>query len=455
MGALASLLLAKGHRVSGSDLRQNHMTRQLKNSGAHIFLGHDAKHINHIDCIVYSSAIDDDNTELLAGRTMNIPLIQRAKLLAELMGEYVGITVAGTHGKTTTTSMICDVLEKGGLCPTTAIGGIINGMTVNANLGSGNYFVTEVDESDGSFLYFRPKYSVITNMDCEHMDYYHNWENVCKTYKKFILKTASDGMLFINGDDKVLVDLVRQSSRNYQTYGFSPQHDLTAQDLEFGYFYSTFSCVLRGKPLGRVHLMFPGQHNVANALATISVGLKLGLDFETIVNGLRTFRGVQRRFQRMGETNGILVVNDYAHHPTEIKATLETANLIKKNRIITIFQPHRYTRLKLLLKDFAESLKLSDHLIVTDIYAASERSIQGVTPDALLREMEKISKKPHIYQKREDIVNYVLNIAKAGDLVMTLGAGDITVVAEDIVQALKSQHVHNFGAEIEWIGRKI
>ncbi len=379
MGGLALLMLAKGYKVSGSDLKENQLTHQLKEQGATVFIGHDAEYIKGADFIVYSSAINASNPEFLAARTQNRPLLKRAQLLAQLMQGYTAITVAGAHGKTTTTSMISNLLVKAGLEPTSAVGGIVHSTSTNAWLGKGKYFVSEVDESDVSFLCFTPMYSVITNIDFEHLDYYSNWDNITKAYASFIAKTAPEGMIFAFGGDHRLIELLKASKRLYKTYGFMPDHDFYAQNVSFENFSSTFDCFAGTKNLGQITLNVPGRHNVLNALACVAVGVSLGIDFETIRTNLSEYRSVKRRFQLMGRVNNITVIDDYAHHPTEIQATLEAASAVPKKRLVVVFQPHRYSRLKHLFDDFAKSLTIADYKIITDFYASIESSKEGLS----------------------------------------------------------------------------
>ncbi len=450
MGALAALSLDKGYRVSGSDLRSNQVTQRLKARGADIFSGHAGLNIGEADCVVFSSAISDDNPELVEARRKQIPILQRATLLAELMEGYTGITVAGAHGKTTTTSMAAHLLEKAGLQPTIAIGGIVNETRSHAKLGKGEYFVTEVDESDGSFLCFRPHYSIITNIDLEHVDYYHNWQNVLDVYRTFIGQTREGGMILAYGDDELLLNMLKESGQIFKTYGFAAENNICATNIRFDHFDSRFNCVVDGVDLGGVLLRVPGRHNIANALACISLGLSLSIDFETVRENLKDYSGVQRRFQLKSRVDDIWIIDDYAHHPTEIKATLETARLFKRslkdtvavgetNGLITIFQPHRYSRVKGLLEDFAQSLVYSDQLIVTDIYAASEAPIEGITAQNLCKQIQALTDRSVCYIPKEKITDYLLSIVKPQDLVLTLGAGDITRIADDFVAALKKR----------------
>ena len=444
MSALAALVLDKGDKVSGSDLRANQITERLIKQGANIYLGHSPNNINNVTCVIYSSAIEKNNPELQEARKRKIPIMQRAQLLAELMEGHVAITVAGAHGKTTTSSMIAHVLVKAEFQPTTAIGGIVCGRSSHAQLGGGKYFVTEVDESDGSFLYFSPQYSVITNIDFEHVDHYQNWQSILDAYKKFIGQTTDDGIIFAYGDDERLLRLLETSKKLTRTYGFSSHNDIRAVNISFDQFQSQFRCVVDGKDLGQILLKIPGRHNVANALACISLSLYLSIDFNLICESLKGYEGVQRRFQLKGKVGDVWVIDDYAHHPTEIRAILDTAQLFKQSlakgsELITIFQPHRYSRVKVLIDDFVESLTRSDQMIITDIYAASEKPIEGITAQYLCQKVCALTNKPVRYLPREAIIDYLASATKPHDLVMTLGAGDITGIADDFVKGLKGR----------------
>jgi UDP-N-acetylmuramate--alanine ligase len=437
MGGLASLLLDQGFKVSGSDIKTNKITDTLKEKGAELFIGHSSQNVYGADFIVLSSAIDRNNVEWVEAQNKKISILQRAELLAKLMKGQIAITVAGAHGKTTTSSMIANALIQAELDPTTAIGGIINGHSSPARLGTGQYFVAEVDESDGSFLYFSPKYSVITNIDLEHIDLYSSWDDITKAYKKFINRTSKDGLILACGDDPRLLDLLRESGRNFKTYGLSLDNDIISSEMEIQDHGMSFCVTNNGENLGKVHLTIPGKHNAVNALACISLGLSLSIDFNIIRGSLEVYRGVQRRFQLKGKIDDIWLIDDYAHHPTEITATLDTAQCLNRNRIITVFQPHRYSRVQGLEQEFIRSLTGCDYLIITDIYAASESPIEGITAQRLSRKVQEITDKPVIYLTKEDIVEHLHEVMKPGDLVLTMGAGDINHVCEDIVESLK------------------
>jgi UDP-N-acetylmuramate--alanine ligase len=443
MGTLASLLMDQGHTVSGSDLKENEMTMGLRKRGAITFVGHRTGNVvKNADYVVYSSAVRVNNPELMESESRNIPVLRRAEVLAQLVNEQIGITIAGAHGKTTTTSMVSSLLINADLKPTTAIGGIINGQAAyNANLGAGKYFVAEVDESDGTFHYFNPHYSIITNMDFEHVDFYKNWEGITQAYAKFINGTHSGGCLIVCGEDKKLMDLVRPSKVRTVTYGLSDEQDVYAVRIATDGFQSSFSAHTRKGKLGDFQLNVPGRHNILNALACISLGLQLGISYDVMFKTLKSFTGVKRRFQLKGRVNDVMVIDDYGHHPTEIQATLNAARLFAPKRLITIFQPHRYSRTKFLLNEFVEHLSLTDELILTDIYAASEKITEGVGIEALLEKLQQKMGDKVIFLKKEDILKHLQDHVQPGDMVLFLGAGDIYHLSDELVKILNAVKV--------------
>src|SRR3989344_2049740 len=434
MGALAILLLKKGYQVSGSDLRENQMIQDLRKRGAHVTIGHAKENIAGADFVVFSSAVAPDNPELQQAREKKIPVMQRAQLLVELMQGQTAITVAGAHGKTTTTSMISNMLIKAGMQPTTAIGGMVPSGSADyqASLGEGKYFVAETDESDGSFLKFSPKYSVITNIDFEQVDYFRDWDGIRRAYARFIGRTARDGLLIACGDDGNLRGLLPQSPCLVRSYGFGPHNDITAQNVSLDASGARFDCLINGKPLGTIKLQVPGKHNVANAMACVALGLHLGIEWKVICASLGEYTSVQRRFQVKAKVGDIWVVDDYAHHPTEIKATLAAARQMGRKRVLAIFQPHRYTRVQSLWDEIAKSFFGIDYLILTDIYAASEKPIEGITSAKLKERIEQENPCPVVYLDKKDIARHVIDRATPGDLIIVLGAGDITYVADEL-----------------------
>ncbi len=436
MGTLALLLLAKGYRVSGSDLKESEMTTKLRKEGAQITIGHHTANIQKPDFVVYSSAVRMTNPEMIETVSRNIPVLKRAQVLAQLVNEQDGITGAGAHGKTTTSSMIAGMLSEAKLNPTVAVGGIVKGTGASANLGEGKYFVAEVDESDGTFLYFQPQISVITNIDFEHVDFYKDWEGIISAYTKFLQCTKKGGFVIACGEDVRLSSLVMESHLDRMLYGFNPQLDVYARQVNAQGFGSTFECYHGSKRIGDFQLAIPGMHNVLNALACICVGLRLGLSHEIMQRALRDFTGVKRRFHFKGEVNGVMVVDDYGHHPTELKATINAARLFNRPRLVVIFQPHRYSRTKFLLEEFVDVLALPDKLILTDIYAASEKPSEGVGIEPLLVKVQDRIGDRAVYLKKEDILAYVKQQSQAGDIVLFLGAGDIYHYSDELVKAL-------------------
>ncbi len=441
MGTLASLLLAKGHKVSGSDLKDNELTAQLRKNGASVAIGHQANHIQNPNYVVYSSAIPMNNPEMIESVSRQLPLLKRAQVLAQLVNEQAGITIAGAHGKTTTTSMVSYLLLNAGLQPTTAVGGIINGHTYNAHLGEGKYFVAEVDESDGTFLYFRPTYSIITNIDFEHVDFYKDWQGILEAYRKFINCTMKGGCVITCGEDQRLKALVKESKKQAVFYGFNHTCDVWAKNIVMDGFHSRFECYTKTAKLADFELIVPGRHNVLNALACISLGLGLGISVEMMQKTLKEFSGVKRRFQLKASVDDIMVIDDYGHHPTEIIATLEAARGFHKKRLVTVFQPHRYSRTKFLLNEFVQSLSLTDWLIITDIYAASEKPFEGAGIKNLLEPLQKALGNRVVYLKKEEILNHLIDFVQSGDLVLFLGAGDIYHCSDDLVNILNKKKV--------------
>jgi len=438
MSGIAHLLLKSGFRVSGSDLKENLITRQLVSLGAEIFLGHQAQNIVHPDVVVYSSAIAENNPEVAQAKALGIPLIKRAQALAELMQQKTAITIAGSHGKTTITSLISYLLLEAGLCPTVAIGGILNNIQTNACLGSGQFFVAEADESDGSFLNYTPKYSIITNIDQEHLDYYHNFDNQLDAFRLFIKRTQPGGCVFACFDDVHLLEIMRDYDQKHLFFGLGSSADIHAVNPVFKGLQSEFDGYFKDKFISHFHLALGGKHNISNALAVISLGLELGIDLKYIRSSLAGYKGAGRRLEIKFKSDKYLVIDDYAHHPTEIKATLAAVANLKVKRKIVVFQPHRYTRTQLLLNDFAKSFTQADYLLITDIYAASEQPIEGVNAQALLDKIKEFyPDKEILYLAKEDLLAHVLGIIKDGDLVLTLGAGDIVRVSDALAAEFK------------------
>jgi UDP-N-acetylmuramate--alanine ligase len=439
MSGIALLLLRVNSKVSGSDLKESKATEELRALGAKIFIGHDAGNIEGADIVVYSSAIKEDNPEFAAAKKKGI-LIKRAEALALLMQDKTVITVTGSHGKTTTTSLVSCMLLEAGLNPTAAIGGILRNTDNNAFLGSGDYFVAEADESDGSFLYYRPKYSIITNIDREHLDYYKTFERELEAFREFIGATDRNGCIFVCGDDKNLTDMARAHKGRHVTFGLHESCDIYPKNIAMNGLSSDFDCFKRGKLVGRFHLALAGRHNISNSLAVIALGLELGISVETIIKSLASYKGAKRRLEIKYRDADYLVIDDYAHHPTEIRATLEAAGGLRAKRLIAIFQPHRYTRTQLLMEEFSRSFDAVDYLFITDIYAASEPPIEGVNSQKLLDLIKtSLTDKKASYYPKEKIAEHIMEIIVPGDMVITIGAGDIVKLSDELAERLKNK----------------
>ncbi len=425
MSAIAQLLAKRGFDISGSDIKDSDIIGILKNNGIRVYLKHSFLNIQDSELVVYSSAISPDNPELIAASEKGIPVIKRAVILAELMNEKIGIAVSGAHGKTTTSSMAALLLKESSLNPTVAVGGVVKNFSNNALLGDGNLFVIEADESDGSFLYYRPFYSVITNIDKEHLDYYRNMDEIISAYAKFADNTKKDGKLICFGQDENIRKILKCINRKYLVYGLDKSMDIYADDIKLEKLSSSFNCFFKNKPLGRFFLNIPGIHNVLNSLAVIGIGIELNLDSNLIKSALSKFDGTERRFQIKLELEGITVIDDYAHHPSEIQATMKVFDNWPKERLITVFQPHRFTRTKYLAEEFGRSFAGSDLVIITEIYAAGEKTISGVSADLIIKALKKNGHSNCLFVPKEELISVLLDIVKTGDILLMLGAGDI------------------------------
>src|SRR5437660_7429197 len=437
MSGIAEVLLTIGYKVTGSDLQESETVKRIRSLGGTVFIGHQASNIGAAQVVVISSAVAATNPEVVAARTKLVPVIPRAEMLAELMRLKYGIAIAGAHGKTTTTSMVAAVLAQAGLDPTIVIGGKVNALGSHARLGRGDLLVAEADESDGSFLKLSPTIAVVTNIDQEHLDHYGTMERLCETFLDFINKVPFYGLSVLCADDPYLAALLPRVTKRYLMYGLTPSADLVGADVQLHVGVAAFSARLRGEPLGRLKVAMPGIHNVRNALAAIAVGLELGVTLPHIDQALAGFKGVERRFQVLGEKGGVLVVDDYGHHPTEIKATLAAAKNGWGRRLVVLFQPHRFTRTKDLLEEFPAAFKQADHLFLTDIYPAGEAPIPGVTGERLAEVIRRVGTPPLTYVPRTDqLVEAVLPVLKPGDVVVALGAGDIGQIGRALFERL-------------------
>ena len=449
MSGIAEVLLTLGYKVSGSDLKASAITQRLAKLGAITFEGHRAENIAGAEVVVTSSAIARDNPEVAEAHRRHIPVIQRAEMLAELMRLKYGIAIAGMHGKTTTTSMVAAVLAAGGLDPTVVVGGRVDAMGSNARLGKSQYLVAEADESDRSFLKLSPILSVVTNIDREHMDCYRDMDDVERTFIEFMDRVPFYGMVVACNDDERLRALLPRVQRRATTYGTREGSDFrvlaTDTELAAGVAVplSRFCVDYRGKSLGEFHLHVPGAHNVLNATAAIAVGIGLDLKVEDIRAALNSFRGVDRRFQLKGQAQGIAVVDDYGHHPTEIRATLAAARQCGYRQIHVVFQPHRYTRTQALMDEFGKAFADADSVFVLDIYAASEPPIPGITAQKLV---ERMSGKSAVYVSSfGEAAAAAAGVARSGDLVLTLGAGNVYQLGPQILEALEAAHPTRVG----------
>ena len=458
MSGIAELLANLGYVVSGSDARRSAVTDRLESLGVSVTAGHAAVNVGDADVVVYSSAVRPDNPEIVEARARRIPVIARAEMLAELMRLRFGIAVAGAHGKTSTTSMIALVLERAGLDPTAVIGGKLSAFGSNARLGGGEYMVAEADESDRSFLKLSPAIAVITNVDREHMDAYGSFADLQQAFIDFANKVPFYGAVVACADDAELCAVMPKFARRVITYGINPPaigaHPIIfGNDVRLEGFGSR--CMVerherRGSTgtttLGTLALAVPGRHSVQNALAAVAVGLELDVPFAKLAAALAEFRGAERRFEQRGVVNGVTVIDDYGHHPTEIAAVLSAARAANPPRIIVAFQPHRYTRTRDLMAEFGSALAGADEVVLTDIYAASEEPIAGITIEALAAAVNKMRQSPvHVVPKLTDMAARVADLARPGDLVITLGAGSISGLATALVAELQSRNAAREG----------
>jgi len=438
MSGIAEVLLNLGYEVSGSDIRETEITRRLEQLGARVYYRHQRKNIQGAEVVVVSAAIKEGNPEIQEAAEKLIPVIPRAEMLAELMRMKYGVAVAGTHGKTTTTSLIATVLAHGGLDPTVVIGGKLNSIGSTAKLGQGDFLVAEADESDGSFLKLLPTIAVVTNIDPEHLDYYQGIEQIKEAFLQFIDKIPFFGLAVLCLDHENVQSLIPQLRKRFTTYGLSSQADFQAKDMSFDGPHTSFELIHRGRRVGRLKVQMPGIHNVYNVLATVATAFELDVDFKTVQEALAGFSGIQRRFQMKAEIEDILVFDDYGHHPTEIKAALRAAKSGWRRRIVALFQPHRYTRTKALFGDFLTAFYEADVLVITDIYPAGEEEIEGVHARHLFEGIREHGHRDvHYISDRGEILQYLLSVIKPGDLVITLGAGDIYRVGEDLIDELR------------------
>ncbi|GMX66489.1 UDP-N-acetylmuramate--L-alanine ligase [Paenibacillus elgii] len=438
MSAIAKVMLEMGYQVSGSDLAQQELTEKLAAKGAQVFIGHEAQNVKGADVVVYSTALAKDNVEMVAAEELNIPMLHRSQMLARLMNAKKGIAVAGAHGKTTTSSMIALVLERCSLDPTFIIGGEIMNVGSNAKAGKGDWVVAEADESDGSFLQYQPAIALVNNIEADHLENYDgNFENLKKAYAQFLSQVKEDGKAIVCLDDQYLKEMISSVNSEVLTYAIEAEADFTARNIVLGDRKVSFDVMRGGESLGTIHLSVPGKHNVYNALATLITCMEAGVSFDRIAEAITEFRGAKRRFQVLGEVDDILVIDDYAHHPTEIEATIQAAKATGK-RIVAVFQPQRYTRTYFLFEQFSRAFPEADEVIITDIYSpAGEKQIEGIDSAKLVELIRQNSNANVRYvPTKEQVQTYLLKSVQPGDLVITMGAGDIWKAAAGLAEAL-------------------
>jgi UDP-N-acetylmuramate--alanine ligase len=447
MSGIAELLVNLGYSVTGSDLRLSEITDRLASLGVGISVGHDARNLGDADVVVVSSAVHQDNPEVTAARSRHVPVIPRAEMLAELMRLRAGIAIAGAHGKTTTTSMVALMLERAGLDPTAVIGGRLSAFGSNARLGRGQYMVAEADESDRSFLKLSPTIALVTNIDREHMETYGTFDNLVGAFADFAGSVPFYGAVVACVDDGPVAALLPRLTRRIVTYGFSESADVRGidpvTDGQSGRCRVQYSVrgVPNGTGAGALRLSIPGRHNLQNALGAIAVGLEIGVPFDRIVAALAEFRGAERRYQGRGTVNGVTLVDDYGHHPTEIAAVLRAARDGHPARVVAVFQPHRYTRTRDLMNDFGPALALADEVVLVDIYAAGEGPIPGVNLETLAAAVRRNVKNLHVVPDLDDAAAAIGRLTQPGDVVVTLGAGSIGALPDRILRVLRGEEV--------------
>lgn len=438
MSALAKILVEKGYEVSGSDMKESTMTGILRDLGAKIFIGHKAENVVGAEAIVVSSAIREENPEVVEANRLGLKRLHRSDVNAFLINNCKGIAVAGAHGKTTTTSMIGVSLDYEGVSPSIIIGGEVDYLGSNAKLGTSDYLVSEADESDGTFLKYHPYIGIVTNIENDHMDHYGTMENIIKAFRQFLNQVRDDGWAVVCSDNDHIRDILPEVQCKVVTYGMNQSADYMAANVQTTASETTFEVVHKGEKLGQVRLNVPGMHNVLNAMACVVTGITLGLSVDQMAEGLTVFNGAKRRFQTKGKVNDIWVVDDYAHHPTEIATTIKAARQTQPKRLVCAFQPHRYSRTQLLQKEYGSCFAGADLLVLTDVYSAGEDPIPGIDGELLVQEVARQTGQNTVYIKdKKEIAQYLKSIAQPGDLIMTMGAGDIVKCGEELVELLK------------------
>lgn len=433
MCGIAEVLINMGYQISGSDIQKSENVRRLIRLGVKVYIGHRHENLNNPHVVVVSSAIDKENAEVVHAHQKKIPVIPRAEMLTELMRLKYALCIAGTHGKTTTTSMVGLILYEAGMDPTVIVGGRFKNLESNAKLGSGDFMVAEADESDGSFLHLTPAISIVTNIDDDHLDYYKNIDRLKRTFVEFLNKVPFYGFSVVNGDDKNLKSILPFLNRPYKTYGLGKGNDYVAKNIKLYPEKSVYTVRKDNKDAGEIIVNSIGMHNITNSLAACAVAIEMGIDFKIIQRALERYKGVGRRLERTGEKSGITFYDDYAHHPTEIALTLQSLRKIYPERkIIVIFQPHRYTRTRDLFKKFPQSFEIADFVYITDIYPAGETAIEGVSSLLIINEFKDKNKVKYVKDKQE-----LKGRLSKGDICITFGAGDIYKVGETLMKELK------------------
>lgn len=443
MSGIASIFLKKGFKISGSDVSESSRTLDLAENGATIYIGHDASNItDDVERVVVSSAINEDNPEFVEARKRNLKIVHRSDLLAELfLDAKCGIAVAGCHGKTTVSSMISTVLMESGKDPTCVVGGHVKALNGNSSYGKSGLFVAEADESDGTFLKYFPQYGVITNLDNDHMDHYSSLDAIIEAFERFASHIDPEGGLYLCADDAIARNLSLPENLKTVTYGIETPADIMAENISYHPFGSCYTLTVGGEVYGQVELSVPGKHNILDSLPVIGFCLEIGLSFDTITKSLKNFHGAGRRFEIKGECEGVTVIDDYGHHPNEIKATLEAASSLGAKRVVVVFQPHRYSRTLFLSQEFGRCFDNCDKLFITDIYAASEKPIPGVTSKVILDHMPVSNRRKVKMVKNVDDVKYMLmNYVEPGDVVFTMGAGNITRLGNDLLESMRARN---------------
>ncbi len=441
MSGIALTLLHRGYNVTGSDLSSSPITARLRGAGAQVYRGHRASNVRDKATVVYSSAVANDNPEICQARALGLPILKRAEVLAWLMKDKLSIAVAGTHGKTTTTSLVALMARHAGYDPSAIVGGVVDAFRGNVLCGTGPHFVAEVDESDGSLVNFHPSCSIITNIEGEHFAHYRDLQGIMNVFGAFVKNTLRNGELIYNLDDPNLSRLVQSYSGEVLSYSVRQRAGIFAENIVLEDFGSTFDVFYGRRSLGRMELSIPGIHNVSNSLGAIAAAMKMGIPFETAKEAVRKYRGVRRRFEVKGVVDDVLVIEDYAHHPTEVVATLRSARQIANGgRLVAVFQPHRYSRTKYLHKRFSDAFASVDKLVLTDVYSANEPPMEGVDGTTILRSVlewgqDNVEYLPDL----RDIPDFLSKIVRSGDVVVVMGAGNISIVADELVRKLRKR----------------